>query len=117
VDITTGNTAGRDALRTFLRADGNTQITDAELLSCWDTAVDATQRHIRPGYTADAPQGVEDFVLHVAALVWKHRDSGGEGGVLPDGTVTIGSFLTKRKIDSLAAAYGGPYCVTPRVIA
>jgi hypothetical protein len=117
VDIVTGSTAGRDALRTFLRADGNTQITDAELQTCWDTAVDATSRHIRPGYTADAPSGVSDFVLHVAALVWKHRDSGGEGGVLPDGTLTAGSFLSKRKIDMLAAAYGGPYVMTPRVIA
>jgi hypothetical protein len=117
MDITTGNTAGRDALRTFLRADGNTGISDAELLDCWDTAVDATQRHIRPGYSADAPQGVQSFVLHVAALVWKHRDSGGEGGVLPDGTLTAGSFLTLRKINQLCAAYGGPYCVTPRVIA
>ena len=117
MDITTGNTSGRDALRAFLRADGNTSITDAELLSCWDVAVDATQRYIRPGYTADAPAGVQEFVLHVAALVWKHRDSGGEGGVLPDGTLTPGSFLTSRKVATLAAAYGGPYCVTPRVVA
>jgi hypothetical protein len=115
VDITTGNTAGASALRTFLRA--GTAIPDAEMQSAWDTAVDATQRHIRTGYSADAPEGVQSFVLHVAALVWKHRDTGGEGGILPDGTMTAGSFLTHRKINQLAAAYGGPYCVTPRVIA
>lgn len=117
MDITTGNTAGRDALRSFLRADDNTRVTDAELLTCWDVAVDATGRFIRTGYTADAPAGVVEFVCHVGALVWKHRDSGGEGGVLPDGTLTPGSFLTHRKISTLAAAYGGPYCVTPRVVA
>lgn len=115
MDIATGSTDGRDALRTFLRASAT--ITDATLQQCWDTAVDATQRFIRPGYTADAPAGVVEFVLHVAAIVFKHRDSGGEGAVLPDGTITTGAFLTHNKIKGLAAAYGGPYCVTPRVIA
>jgi hypothetical protein len=115
MDITTGNTAGRDALRSFLRAAD--AVTDAVLQQCWDTAVDATQRFIRTGYTADAPAGVQEFVLHVAGIVFKHRDSGGEGAVLPDGTITTGAFLTHNKIATLAAAYGGPYCVTPRVIA
>ena len=115
MDITTGSTEGRDALRSFLRASAS--IDDDTLQSCWDTAVDATQRFIRPGYTADAPAGVQEFVLHVAGVVFKHRDSGGEGAILPDGTLTTGAFLTHNKIKTLAAAYGGPYCVTPRVIA
>lgn len=115
MDITTGNTAGRDALRSFLRA--GTSITDAELLQCWDVAVDATQRWIRTGYTADAPAGVQEFVLNVAATVWKHRDSGGDSTILPDGTITTGNFLTTRKIGEFARAYAGPYCITPRVIA
>ena len=115
MDITTGNTAGRDALRSFLGA--GSQVTDATLLQCWDAAVDATQRYIRTGYTADAPAGVVEFVLHVAGIVYRHRDSGGEAAVLPDGTVTTGAYLTQAKIMTLAASYGGPYCVTPRVIA
>jgi hypothetical protein len=116
MDIVTGSTAGRDALRSFLRADGNTQIGDTELQTCWDVAVEATSRHIRTGYQWNAPANVQEFVLHAAAVVWKHRDSGGEGGVLPDGTVTAGSFLSKRKVDQLAAAYGGPYVTRPVVI-
>jgi hypothetical protein len=115
MDIVTGSTTGRDALRTYLRA--GTAITDTELLSCWDVAVDATQRWIRPGYTADAPAGVQEFVLAVAAVVWKHRDSGGDSTILPDGTFTTGNYLTHAKIRSLAAAYGGPYTQTPRVVA
>lgn len=115
MDIATGSTDGRDALRTFLRASAT--IDDDTLQSCWDTAVDATQRYIRTGYTADAPAGVIEFVLHVAGIVFRHRDSGGEAAVLPDGTVTTGAYLTQGKIKNLAAAYGGPYCVTPRVIA
>ena len=91
MDITTGNTAGRDALRSFLRA--GTAITDAELLQAWDTAVDATSRWIRTGYTTDAPAGVQEFVLQVAADVWRKRDSAGETSVLPDGTATGGTSL------------------------
>ena len=115
MDITTGNTDGRDALRTFLRAGAT--ITDAELLQCWDVAVDTCQRYIRPGYTADAPAGVQEFVLNVAAVVWKHRDSGGDATILPDGTLTTGNYLSSRKVAEFAKAYGGPYCVTPRVVA
>lgn len=113
MDITTGNTSGRDALRVFLRA-GDT-ITDAELLSCWDAAVDATQRWIRPGYTTDAPEGVQQFVLNVAAHIWRTRDSGGELQALPDGTIT-GSSITSNLIRRYAVL-GGPYVVSPRVIA
>ena len=115
MDIASGSTDGRDALRSFLRASAT--IDDDTLQQCWDVAVDATQRFIRPGYAADAPAGVVEFVLHVAGVVFKHRDSGGESAILPDGTVTTGGFLTHAKIKTLAAAYGGPYCVTPRVIA
>ena len=115
MDITTGNTAGRDALRDFLRAGAT--ITDAELLHCWDVAVDTTSKWIRSGYTADAPAGVQEFVLNVAATVWKHRDSGGDSTILPDGTFTTGNYLTSRKVGEFARAYAGPYIVTPRVVA
>ena len=115
MDITTGSTTGRDMLRDFLRA-GPT-ITDTELLHCWDVAVDTCQRWIRPGYTYTAPAGVQEFVLNVAATVWKHRDSGGDTTILPDGTFTTGNFLTSRKVGEFARAYAGPYCQTPRVIA
>lgn len=115
MDITSGSTDGRDALRSFLRASAT--IDDDTLQQCWDVAVDATQRYIRTGYTADAPAGVVEFVLHVAGVVYKHRDSGGESAVLPDGTLTTGGYLTAAKIRTLAAAYGGPYLRTPRVIA
>ena len=113
MDITTGNTTGRDALRTFLRA--GTAITDAELLSCWDAAVDATSRWIRPGYTTDAPEGVQQFVLAVAAAIWRTRDSGGDTTVLPDGSITTGPSLQTTILKARHIA--GPYVVTPRVIA
>lgn len=113
MNITTGNTAGRDALRSFLRASGT--ISDEELLSCWDTAVDATQRWIRTGYTIDAPEGVTQFVLNVAAHVWRTRDSGGELQQLPDGSIS-GASITSNLVRRYAVL-AGPYVVTPRVIA
>ena len=115
MDITTGNTDGADALRSYLGA--GPIIADTTLQTCWDVAVDATQRWIRPGYAADAPAGVQEFVLSVAAVVFRHRDSGGDATILPDGTFTTGNYLTHAKIRTLAAAYGGPYTVTPRVVA
>jgi len=113
VDITTGNTAGRDALRTYL--GGGTAGDDAELQAAWDTTVDALQRFLRPGYTTDAPAGVLEYTLAVAATVYRIRDSAGEVTVLPDGTLSapgsIQSAIYKYR------ALGGPYVVTPRVIA
>lgn len=114
MDIVTGSTTGRDALRSFLRASAT--IDDSTVQQCWDAAVDATQRYIRPGYTTNAPAGVLEFVLHVGGVIFKHRDSGGESAMLPDGSITTGGFLSQGKIKTLAAAYGGPYVVTPRVI-
>lgn len=110
-----GTTTGADALRSFLRAGD--LITDAELSQCWNVAVGACLPWIRDGYDVDAPAGVVEFVLHVAGVVFKHRDSGGEGAILPDGTVTTGAYLTRSKIRSLAGSYGGPYARTPRTVA
>ncbi len=115
MDITTGAAGSADLLRAYLGAGPITE--DTTLQTCWDVAVDATQRWIRPGYSADAPAGVQEFVLSVAAVVYRHRDSGGDSTILPDGTFTTGNYLTHGKIRTLAAAYGGPYTVSPRVIA
>jgi hypothetical protein len=114
VNIATGNTAGRDALRAYLRAD--TAISDAELLQAWDAAVDATTKWIRPGFTEDAPAGVQEFVLSVAAHIWGNRDSGGTTQILPDGTFDAGRSLTSNLVRRYAVL-GGPYVMTPRVIA
>ena len=114
MDITTGNTTGRDDLRAFLRAGAT--IPDAELQSAWDTAVDATQRWIRPGYTTDAPEGVVSFVMNVAAHIWRTRDSAGETQILPDGSFSTGQAITSNLVRRYAVL-GGPYVVTPRVIA
>jgi hypothetical protein len=77
--------------------------------------VDACQRWIRSGYTTDAPAGVEEFVLTVAAAVWQSRDSTGENTVLPDGTISLGGKSIQTTI--LKARWmAGPYVVTPRVV-
>lgn len=113
MNIVYDDPAGLTALRAFLRA--GTTITDAELTSAWNAAVDGTQRWIRSGYTTDAPEGVQQFVLNVAAHIWRTRDSGGELQAMPDGTIT-GSSITSNLIRRYAVL-GGPYVVTPRVIA
>jgi len=115
MDITTGNTAGRDALRASTGADDLTW-PDATLQQCWDVAVDVTSRYIRPGYSTDAPAAVVEFVLNVGAVVLRIRDSGGDVSVYPDGTFQPGPELSSYKLRRMAATYA-PYTVTPRVIA
>lgn len=113
MDIAIGSTAGRDAVRAWLRA--GTEVSDAELQSRWDTAVTATSAWINTDATVDAPQAVVDFVTAVAADLWRAVDSGGQLQPLPDGTVSgasIHTALVRRN-----AVIGGPYVHAPRTIA
>lgn len=114
MDITTGDTTGRDALRDFLRA--GTAITDAQMQSAWDAAVDATYRWILDPYRTDAPEGVQKFVLNVAAHIWRTEDSAGETQILPDGTIATGASVTSSMVRRYSVL-GGPYVRTPRVVA
>lgn len=113
MDISTGSTDGRDALRAYLRAGDD--IPDAELMDAWDTAVDATEPWIKPGFNTDAPAGVRSFVIAVAAHAWRTRDSAGDTQILPDGT--INSQVITSALVARYRVLSGRYAATPRVIA
>ena len=113
MDIVTGSVEGRDALRVFLRAD---HLPDEELQDVWDASVDATYRWIKPGYNLDAPAGVVQFVLNVAAHIWRSRDTGGDIQALPDGSWSTGASITSNLVRRYAPL-GGRYVRSPRVVA
>lgn len=114
MDIVTGDTDGADAVRVILRA--GTTIPDADLQSCWDAAVDATEAWIKPGFTEDAPQGVIEFVLNVACHIWRVRDTGGDIQTLPDGTWSANASVTRNLVRRYLPL-GGRYVRTPRTVA
>lgn len=105
---------GRDALRDFLRAGAT--ISDDEMQQCWNAAVDATQGWVKDGYTVDAPEGVVEFVLNVAAHLWRVRDTGGDTQSLPIGTWSSSASVTRNTVRRYAVL-GGIYVRTPRTVA
>jgi hypothetical protein len=64
---------------------------------------------------ADAPPGVVQFVLNVAAHVWRVRDTGGDIQIIPDGTFSTGQAITSSLVRRYAVL-GGPYVTAPRVV-
>ena len=108
------STDGADLLRDFIRAGAT--ISDAELSQCWNAAVDATANWIRDGYTEDAPEGVQEFVVNVAAHIWRVRDTGGDTQSIPDGTWSTTSSVTRNLVRRYAVL-AGPYVHTPRTVA
>ena len=108
MDITTGAVGSADLLRAYLGAGPITE--DATLQTCWDVAVDATQRWIRPGYTADAPAGVQEFVLAVAATLtageYDVRFDRPVAGCVAHATPAIGSPKPVGAVTVLQASAG-----------
>lgn len=107
-------TDGADLLRDRLRVGATA--ADEELSQCWNAAVDATQGWIKDGYTVDAPEGVIEFVLNVAAHTWRVRDEGGDSQSLPDGIWSSQSSVTRNLVRRYAVQ-GGIYVRTPRTVA
>ena len=107
-------TDGADRLRDHLRA-GST-IGDDELSQCWNAAVDATEGWIKDGYTVDAPEGVVEFVVNVAAHIWRVRDTGGDMQTLPDGSWSTGASVTRNLVRRYVPL-GGRAVRTPRTVA
>lgn len=113
-DIAVGDTDGMDAVRVHLRASD--AITDAELQQAWDVAAEACSPYIRDGYDIDAPPGVIEFVVNVAAHIWRTRDGGGDIQALPDGTWSSNSSVTRNLVKRYLPL-GGRNVRTPRTVA
>lgn len=109
-------TDGADLLRDHLGNPDPVTITDETLSHCWNSAIDATQGWIKPGFDADAPEGVQDFVLNVAAHIYRVRDTGGDIQALPDGTWSANASVTRNLVRRYAVL-GGVYVRTPRTVA
>lgn len=113
MDIVIGDTGGRDAVRSWLRA--GPEVTDDELQARWDAAVEATADWIADAAKDSPPRAVVDFVVAVAADTWRAIESGGQLQQLPDGSIsgaTVNSSIIRRN-----AVLGGRWVRTPRTIA
>jgi hypothetical protein len=114
MDITQGDTAGRDRLRAFLRAP--TSIPDADMQQMWDAAVGTTRAYIRPGYDTDSPEETILFVLAVANHLWQATKDAGGVETMIDGTqftpYAVTGNLVKRYL-----SIGGDTVGLPRTTA
>lgn len=113
MDIVYG-TDGQEALRDFLSVGD--AVPDETLLSCWNAAVDATDGWIKDPYYTDAPAAVIEFVLNVAASIYRVRDTGGDMQSVPDGVWSASSSWTRNTIKRYVSM-GGKYVRTPRTVA
>lgn len=113
MDIAYDDPAAIAALRESVRA--GTAISDGNLARAWNATVDAAAGWVDDAAKTDAPPGVQEFALAVAAHVLRARESGGELRETVDGAL-VGTVITS----SLLARYavlGGQWVRPPRTIA
>ena len=111
MDLTVGNTAGRDGLIAALGGSATIDPDDAQ--AAWDAMCDHALWEVRTEYLTDAPPAVLDWAYDVAGALWRKRTGGGDLGVAPgDPFTTPAPFSIRRYRGTL-----GRYANTHRTVA
>lgn len=107
MDLTIGDTSGRDALRTALGSSA--ALDDGDLQDAWDAMCDHALWEVRPEYLESCPPSVVDWAMDVAAAIHRKRTGGGDMGVAPGETFGGPAPFSIRRHRATLGNYATPH--------